>query len=486
MSILHIGGVAKDKDRDSAGKRLDRILATLDREQVGNVADQVMEGARSIGERHEFITSSLEDAAAALQSLKAIESGIERARKAIDIEFDGRRDERSEVVALNALLEHVRLELSAGGARELELQTRLNTVEAALAEAKALKTEAETGAAARQAEAARLTTAFNAARSEVGELKSLLEQASRQLAQSQEDTASLRVRIDELEARRQEAEARASAVSQSRALVEAERGALERRAEAQTAELGQLGRAVAELEGRLSAESARARGLEASFQAAQADIERLTQAMDEQAANARVHLETAEMRLDTAQARAARLEDENGELNRQLQEAVTRDRSGERELADMRQRMERAEERTRALEADLSSVRQELLASEGARAAAVERSERLTETLQGRSADVKRLGDEAGALQARIASLETELAGERNAAADRARTLTDLIERERSEHSIAQGALESARKDRARLHLELLKVSRRRPSAEELAGELPPEEEDEPFQVKVG
>ncbi len=465
MSILHIAGIAKD----NGTKRLEKLLASLDRDRVREVTDKVLEGTRSIGERHETITSALEDATVALAQLRSVETGLDRARKAMNTEFETRREERSEIVALNALLEHVRHELAAGGVRESELQTRLNTTDAALTEVKAARAEAEGAAASRQAELARLTASFSSARGEVTELKGLLDQSSRQLTQVQEDNNSQRARLEETEARRQETEVKLAAASQARALVEAERTALERRTESQAGEVARLGRANAELEGRLSAEQARARSLESTVQAAQSEAGRLNQAMEELNATTKVHLETAEMRLDTAQARASRLEDENAELSRQVQEAIVRDRSVERDLADARQRLERAEERIKSLDADLSSARQELLAAEGARAAAVERSERLNESLQTRSADVKRLEEQADAMQERLGGLESELAGERTSSAERARTLNDLIERERSEHSIAQGALEAARKDRARLHLELLRVARRRPGGDDYA-----------------
>ncbi len=464
MSILHIAGIAKD----NSTKRLEKLLASLDRDRVREVTDKVLEGTRTIGERHETITSALEDAAIALSQLRSVESGLERARKAMNTEFETRREERSEIVALNALLEHVRHELAAGGARETELLTRLNATDAALAEVKAARAEAEGAAASRQAELARLTASFNSSKGEVNELKGLLDQSSKQLSQVQEDNNNQRVRLEETEARRQETEVKLAAASQGRALVEAERTALERRTESQAAEVARLGRATAELETRLSAEQARARALESAVQAAQSEAGRLNLAMEELTSSTKVHLETAEMRLDTAQARAARLEDENAELSRQVQEAIVRDRSVERDLSDARQRLERAEERVKSLDADLSSARQELLAAEGARAASVERGERLNESLQSRHVDVKRLEEQSDALQERLNGLEAELAGERASGSERARTLNDLIERERSEHSIAQGALEAARKDRARLHLELLRVARRRPGGEDM------------------
>ena len=467
MSILHMGGIAKE----NGAKRLEKLLSGLDRDRVKDVTDKAVDGARNIGERQETIMTALEDATIALSQLKVVETGLEKARKAMDAEFEARRDERSEVVALNAVLEHIRQELAAGGTRERDLQNRLNAAETNLADARAGRADAEGAASSRQSEIVRLTASFNSTKAETTELKGALEQASKQIAQLEEDNAGLKVRKDEVELRRQEAENKVSTISQAYSMAEAERGALERRAEGQAGEIGRLGRSVADLEGRLSAEQTRARALETSLQAAQAEANRLTQAMDEQSANTKVHLETAEMRLETAQARAARLVDENAEIHLKLQEAIVRDRVFERDLADTRERLERAETGVKSLETELTTARQELLAAEGARATAVERSERLNDALGARHADVKRLEDQSEALQHRIGALEAEVSGDRAAAAEQARALTDLIERERSDHTIAQGALEAARKDRARLHLELLKVARRRPGVDDAAAD---------------
>ena len=462
MSILHIAGIAKD----NGTRRLQRLLASLDREKVKDVTDKVLEGTRSIGERHEGITSALEDASVALGQLHSVESGLEKARKALEAEFEARREERSEIVALNALLEHVRQELNAGGARETDLQDRLRRTDSALEEVKGARAEAEANAANREAEAARLNSALATATAERVELAAGLEQIGKQVAHLQEEKNSLRARLDETDARRQEAETKVATLSQANALLESDRNALERRGEAHAAEIARLGRTIGDLEGRLSAEETRSRGLDTALTTAQSEVGRLTQALEEQTVSSKIHLETADMRLDTAQARATRLEEENTSLGRQVQETLVRERGLERELADARQRGDRADDRIRVLEADLLSTRQEQISSEGARAASVERSERLNETLQGRHSDVKRLEEQIDVLQSRISSLEADLSNERAQGGERARSLTDLIERERSEHSIAQGALESARKDRARLHLELLKIARRRPTDE--------------------
>jgi chromosome segregation ATPase len=468
MSILNLGGTS----RDGGARRLERLLGGLDRDKVRDVTDRVLEGTRTIGERHESITSAIEDAALAMSQLKAAEEGLERARRALDVEFDTRREERSENVALNALLDHYRQELTAAGARESELLTRLNATEVQLHDLKAGKAAAESEAATRQAEVTRLNASFNSARAEGGELRAVLDQATKQLALAKDDNSSLHGRLDDAEARRQEAEAKTVSLTQTLSMVEAERGALERRAESQTTETARLGRAVAELEGRLSAEQTRSRTFEAAAQAAEAAASRLSQAMEEQAANTKMHLETADMRLETSQARASRLEAENADLNGRIHEAAAKDRALARERADMRQWFERSEERVKTLEGELTGLRQDLLAAEAARAAAVERAERLNETLNGRHSDTARLEDQLGAMQQRITALEGELTAERASGGERVRALQEVIERERSDHSIAQGALDSVRKDRARLHLELLKRTRRASGPEEYLAEL--------------
>ncbi len=481
MSILNITGL-----KEGGSRRLERLLSSLDRERVRDVTDRVIEGTRVIGERQETISSVLEDATLALSQLRTVELGLERARKAIDVEFESRRDERSENVALSALLDHVRQELASAGEREADLQARLDSAEADLERTLAAKSDAEGLAASRLSDVVRLTTSFNSARSEAAESRLVLDQATKQLALQKEDSINLNTRLDEAEARRQEADSKSAALTQSLAMAEAERGALERRAESQTTETARLGRAVAELEGRLSAEQTRSRTLDASVQAAEAAAARLSQAMEEQAASTRVHLETADMRLETAQARAMRLETENADLSGKLQEAIARDRAVARELADARQWHERSEERIKTLETDFASVRKDLQAAEAARATAVERIERLSGTLESRDTDIQRLEAQTEVLHDRIGSLESELSAERNAAMERARSLGEVIERERSEHSIAQGALDAARKDRARLHLELLKVTRRRPGPDEVVVDFDGAYGEEPLQAKAG
>jgi len=469
MNILQIAGVS----RDNGAKKLEKLLASLDRERAREVSDKVQEGGRSIGERHETITSALEEAASALTCIRGVEAALDRARKNLGQEFETRRADRAEIVALNALLEQTGQELAAAWKQESDLQARLNTTESALAEIRSQRLELETLANARLADIGRLTGELASCRTDIGELRNSLDQAGVRVQRLEEDNARLRGKIEETEGRRQEAEAQAAAAVQARGLLDVERGVLEHKVESLTADVSRAARTVADLEAQVAAEKARGRGLEATAQTAQAELERLHRTAEEQAERARAQVETAELRLATAQARAVRLEEESAALGQSLAEASARERVIERDAGELKLRVERSDEQAGRLAADLTLARKELADVESARAAAVERADRMTELSESRLADAKRLDEQVDVLQSRIETLEAELVKERLAADERTKALIVSVERERSERSIVAGALEAARKGRARLHLEMLKVSGGRPVAGDFGEDAP-------------
>ena len=467
MNILQI----TSNKRENGSKKLEKLLANLDRDKARTVSEKMLEGTRCIGESHESIAGALEEATRVLGLVRSVEETLGRANATLAEEFEQRRADRSELVALTALYEQSGQEVAAGRQREAELQRRLVLNEDALNEVRAGKLQLERSAAAKEAEVSRLNGLLASARAEAAEFKSSSEQAQARGQRLDEENERLRAKIDELEARRQEADAQAASAVQAHSLLEVARGVLDRRIEALTADLNRSGRTVADLEGQLAAEKTRSRGFEASALAAQAEAERVGRALEEQGEKTRAEIETLELRMETAKARAARLEIDNAELSRRLQDATGRERATDRELGETRLRLQQSDEQLAALTADLTTARKELAAVEGARAAAVERSERLGETAEGRLTDIQRLLEQIEVLQGRLDGMNMELAEERAAADGRASALTAAVERERSERQLTSGALEAARRDRARLQLEVLKTGIGQSSAEQILEE---------------
>jgi crescentin len=456
VNLLQITGAV----RDGGAKKLEKLLATLDQERARSTSEKMVEGTRSIGESHESISAALEEANRALASVRGAEETLGRARSTLASEFEARRADRSELVAITALLEQTTEELGETRQREAELQRRLSGTEDALAETRSGKLQIELLASSREAEVSRLTGSLNASRAEGLELKTNGDRAVAHAQRLEDDNARLRAKLEEGEVRRQEAESQAAEAIQARSLMDVERGVLERKVESLTGDLNRSTRTAAELEAALTTEKSRARALESTAQSATAEAERLGRLLEEQADKARAQIETSELRMETAQARTARLEEDNTELNRQLREAAVRDRLAERESGELKLKLKQAEDQISGLAADLISSRKELASVEAARAAAVDRSERLGETSEARAAEITRLEQQIDVINGRYELLAQEAANDRAAADARAKGLAAAVERERSERHLASGALEAARKDRARLHIEVLKSGR--------------------------
>jgi crescentin len=456
VNLLQITGNV----RDTSAKKLEKLLSTLDRDRARSVSDKMLEGTRSIGESHETIASAMEEAGRALSVVRAVEDTLAQARTALAQEFEARRADRSELVALTALFEQTGQELTSVRQNEAEMLRRLTLSDDALAETRAAKLQVELHASAKEAEVTRLNGALSSAKAEAAEYKTVGDQAQARAQRLEDDNARLRAKMDELEARRQEAEAQAAAAVQAHSLLDVERGVLDRRVESMTGELNRTSRIIADLEGQLSAEKVRSNGLETQAQHARAEADRLTRAIEDQGEKMRAELETLQLRLDTAQARAQRLESDNADLSRQLQEAVARDRVAERDIGETKLRLKQSDDQLATLAADLTAARKELAGVEAARAAAVERSERLSETSEGRMADIRRLEEQIEVLQGRLTAQTAEMVAERAQVDGQLKSLLAAVERERNERHLETGALAAARKDRARLHLEVLKTNR--------------------------
>ena len=204
MNLLQITGAV----RDSSTKKLEKMLAVLDQDRARDISQKMLEGTRSIGESHETIANALEESSRALLHVRSVEETLSRARATLASEFEARRADRSELVALTALFDQTTQDLDAARQRETELQRRFSVCEDALAEVRAAKLQVELTASNREADVARLTNALAAVRAESLEFKNSVDKAVAQAQRLEDDNNRLRAKVDEVEARRQEAEPR--------------------------------------------------------------------------------------------------------------------------------------------------------------------------------------------------------------------------------------------------------------------------------------
>lgn len=459
MSILHLGR-AKQEGRVRRGSGFqapEEAPAPLEIAEPVSVLDRT----QALGAEQEGILSAIEQASIMMAQLQSGQADLDAAREALEQDFATRREERSELAALQSLTETLRLELGVSIKGQRELQTKLDEVEQDLRQSRLKSADLELALGGRDAEITRMNAALQAAQAEVAELTGTTDQLAQRLADAQADIDARVLRVNELETRRLELEATVTRTNQALRLSEAERETVDRRAQSQSSDLANLHRTVAELTAQLEGEKVRSRTFETSLFEVQAEAARVADAMNAQDSVHRLNLEASQSRLDTALARAERLEKELTTVQLQLRETTQSERSSARELAEALQKAQRNEERVAAADAALTAIKQELRTTESARSAAVERAERLADTLSSKERDLHRQDEKLATLEAKAGDLEAELAEAQSILAERVRDLTETLDRERSQHASTRGALEKARKDKGRLHHELLKVVRR-------------------------
>ena len=412
--------------------------------------------SQAIGARFEEVSSSLDAASQLARQIQTLEQRIAEVRAPLQAEFDAHKKDYSELVAARAAAEQEAGRAGEAERREVALRARVIELEAALDDAQhAAATHLATSEDA-TLEVDRLRGELSSVTNRSNELDAALHQATQRNEELQQDLASARNQAQESDDRRREADALLSRATHQNLLDAEELSTLRTRAERASGEISRLTRLEQDLGSQLANERARTAAAESALLQAQTDAAKAAQTFEEQLAAARWESESVHARVDTLAAQAARLTELNGELSGRVESANARARTAERRIAEMQTQQSRSEERVRAVEEELASVRTAAAGLEAARATAIERAQQMSRNLQAQEAAVRRLEEKLQLVRATNERLETSEREARQAYEEKVKTLEADLERKQTDLSISEGALEAARKDRARLQIALL------------------------------
>jgi crescentin len=440
-----------------------RLLSTKDaRRQPTEGKPEVIEavatesGSQGIGARHEVISSSLDSMSQVMEHLGSIVPLLEQVRGPLAEEFAARRAEHSELVALRAANELITRQVQDGREREKALAAQVSDTEHALTENEAQRSAQEAQAQEHSLLADRLRNDLAAASIRGDSLDAALREVQARAAHMDNDLAALRAEAQGLETRAAGAETALSRTVQEKSLVDEEGVAMRKRLEAANGETARLLRVEAELQGQVAAERARVQTLESSALAAQAESARSIRSLEASLELNRAEMGGLQARLDTAMARANKLEELNGQVTQRLGETGGSQQVSERRAAELQVQLERTLERTKVVEEEAESLRQRLGSLDTARAAALERVEQLSKTVQANEKTAKRAEERAAKLRAQFEALQTAEEATRVEQEAQIAALQAELDRGRTEAQLAESALESSRQDRARLQMQLL------------------------------
>jgi chromosome segregation ATPase len=422
-----------------------------------------------IGGENEQLRNLLLDARAKIGELDGIKASVGKLVDPVSKALRAFEAEKSEKISLQSILNNTR---TAYGKLRNEIGELEKRAAAAEKECQALRQElAATAAALRTAESGKAEVAIDAAarRVQIVELESRLSQETGESKMLREENRRFAERQSTLDKRLIALEGDFNNTRQRLIMAEDEKQAQQAAFEKASAEAARLGRKLVEAEASMTTAHARLRHAETNCTELNSERGRLTSALDEANERHAHEIATQRMRFETLQARAAATEKLLLEAREHLMTRAEDIRDHERRNSDLTRECDILQARLADLEAERAQRDAQFRDVEQARATLMERGAALTRAFASKEAALGQAEDTVAARDERIASLEVLLATETQAAEQAIEELTVALRREKVERAVAEGALESGRKDFARLMRELMALQHGRDAAEEPA-----------------
>ena len=356
---------------------------------------------------------------------------------------------RNSLAELRAAHESVCSEFSALEKRSAELESAGEELRRQLA----LAQEATCGLERDKTE---LTNEIVALREETTNLKSQLAHGAAHSGPLSEANQILVDHANSANKRIVELQSEGALIRQKLVSLENEKRSLQTALDQKLAEKSRLSRRLTESENALTAARARLDQMDISLAAA--ENERATLATDRDEADERHQTEAyaLNLQLEALSSRAATGEKLLSQARQMLDTRTEVVRSLERKVVEATIARNATEEVVERLTAGRDALDGKTRELEQERASLMERCNRLTETLNARETSLTHAGEKIKSLTDRIAEIEVN-AGSYQAKTDRRiDELNASLQRERVELAAVQGALETARRDYARLQRDML------------------------------
>jgi len=431
----------------------------LDAEARVEAVQHQIESTQAIGQRYETIHGGLDSIGRVMEHLKAIEPLIAEIRGPVAQEFEARRAEHAELIALRANYEQAHRQIAQIQAEERDVSARLAAAETALGESEARRQTQDAALEDNTLEIDRLRNALLQSDLKVSSLDASLRDSTARIEHLVQDVEGLRLQAQEIDARRGDAEAALARANQDNALLGEEVATLKKRVDQAGLDVARLSRIETDLEAQLAAERARAQAIENALSAHQTDSGRTIRGLESQIEAARAEISALQTRLETATGRADKLEEMNGQISARLAESSAHQKAVERRAGDLNVALERALERIRTLEEDSEGLRQRHAGVDTARATAIERADQMAKSAAAQEKAMKRAEERVQQLRTRLDGMQEAQDQLRREHEEKVAELQATIERLTSENALAEGALEAARRDRSRLQMALLGAS---------------------------
>jgi len=422
-----------------------------------------------IGGENETLRNLLLDANAKIGELDTIKDAVGKLVDPVSKTLRAIEAEKSEKLALQTVLNNTR---TAYGKLRNELSDCEKKLAASLSQCDDLRHDlANTKNLLRTAEATRAEIAIDIAarRAQIADLEAQLAQETGESKALREENRRLDDRLTTADKRIITLDSDLNSTRQKLLMAEDEKRAQQGLLDKTSAEVAHVSRKLAETEAALNAAQGRLRHLEANFAEISIERTRLAGALDE--ANERNEHEraTQRTRFEALQARAAASEKLLGEAREHLLSRAEEIRDYDRRMSAIGLERDAIQARVTDLEADRIKRESEFKEVEQAKATLIDRTAALARAFTAKEAALERAEQTIAALTQRIESMELTTAADRLTTEQTIEELNAALKREQLERSVADGALETARKDFARVAREVMALQRNQAAQEATA-----------------
>ena len=419
-----------------------------------------------VGGENETLRNLLLDANAKIGELDVIKDAVGKLVDPVAKTLRAIESEKSEKLALQTVLNNTR---TAYGKLRNELTEYEKKLAASQSQCDDLKHDlANTQNLLRTAEATRAEIAIDIAarRAQIADLEAQLSQANGENKSLREEVRRLDERLNSANKRIITLESELNKARQKLLLAEDEKRVQQDLLDKSGAEAARLSRKLAETEAMFNAAQGRLRHLEANFAEISIERTRLAGALDD--ANERNEHERANQRarFEALQARAAASEKLLGEAREHLLARAEEIRDFDRRVTSTAHERDNLQTKIADLESDRLRRESEFKECEQVKATLIDRTAALARAYNAKEAALERAEQTIAALAQRVESLEMLGAADKLAAEQTIEELKAAVKREQIERSVSDGALETARKDFARVARDVMALQRNQAALE--------------------
>jgi crescentin len=417
--------------------------------------------ASQVGQENEALRNLLIDAGYKIDELESIKTLIAKLIDPVAKTLRAYEETKHENLNLQKVLNSTRVahnklreDLATTDAKARTLDSECQRLREVVAIAQ------QTAAAHEKARAEHLAE-LTARRSHVAELQRHLQAQGVEMQQTREENRQLIERVTASDRRSVQIEAQAQAATQTAMQSAQECSAMQAALDKAHSDMALTQRRLTETEKALGVVHARLKSLEPALAEAQTERARLSEALDEANQRHTEELNTQNSRFEALQARAASTENILEEARQNLMTRAEEIRAFERRIIESSTAHDTSGERIAQLTATLAERDTQIRELETAYDSIYEHSETLSNSVTAHDSAYSNATEKIKEQADQIKLLEAQISTMKMANETQLEQVNAQLQREQLERAMAEGALESGRKDVARLLGEIAAMQHR-------------------------